>query len=433
MLKQSGLARACFVGVALSLAVANLTPGAQAAPSKAPVQVTFWTAYTGKLGSTFQDLINRFQAKNPNVKVTDVVSANYTALFQKEQSAVLGGGLPSGGQSYESWTAQFAKSHAVDNLNSYITNKKVGLSKKDISDFFGPIWKDGTLGKSRYMMPFSKSDIVLYYNPNILGPAGIKKAPATWAEFAKDAQKVTKIENGRATQWGATFEISEPLWYAWEKEWGAQILDKHRHAVFASKAGLAPVNYFVNLARKKYLVFSTASGFPGEADFDAGKTAFYVGTSAGSSFVIGGAKPGVAVRVAMLPAGPKGRYTEMFGANLVVFSDASKAEKTAAWSFLKFITAPAQTAYWSINTGYMPIRKSALKLSIMKDYYKANPWQRAAAQQLGRAFVEPTFPQWTKASNDIASELGAALSLSKSPAAAMKAAQNQVNADIKSG
>jgi multiple sugar transport system substrate-binding protein len=429
-MRHTGLARAGVAALALAVGIGSTVPGAHAARQRASINVTFWTAYTGKLGTTFNQLITNFQAANPTISVSQVVSTSYTTLFPKEQSAVLAGGLPTAGQSYENWTAQFTKSHVITDLAPYVKNKSYGLSASSIKDFFPKLWADGNLGKTRYMMPFSKSDQVLYYNPNILKSAGIKSPPKTWAEFAKDSAKVTKIQSGRATQWGSSWEISESTWYTWMKDWGSPVLNSKRHAVFANKAGLAAVQFFANLVKKQQAVFYSGNGFPGEADFDAGKTAFYVSTSAGLSFVEAAAKPGVVVKEAPIPAGPKAHATQMFGANFVIFSTASYSERLAAWKFLRFITSPAQTAYFSINTGYMPVRKSALNQSDMKAYYKAHPDQKSPINSLAYAYVEPSYPQWTKARTDIESALAAALSLKQSVSSAMKTAQTQANADM---
>lgn len=430
-MNRRGFTRLSLVGVLAAIGLTSLAVPAHAAKPHAVTDVTFWTAYTGGLGTAFSALASQYE-QNHGVHINDIVSANYTALFQKEQSAVFAGGLPQAGQAYENIAATLVKNGAITRLETYVKNKKSGLTKKEIADFPKGIWNDTKLGGRQYMVPFSKSDIVLYYNPAILKASGISKPPTTWDQFAADSKKVTKTSGGHPTQWGATFEVSESTWYAWMKEWGAPVLGKNHKPVFASKAGMAPVNFFVNLAKKGYVLFSTQSGFPGEADFDAGKTAFYVGTSAGYTFVKGGAKPGVQVLESQFPAGPKGRATELFGANMVIFSNNTIAQKTAAWNFLKWLVSPQQTAYWAIHTGYMPVRKSAFKLAELKQYYSQNPSLDAAAKQLNHAVVEPAFPQWTKMQADIATGLGAALTLSTPASTAMKNAQTQATADLNS-
>lgn len=427
-MRRFPFARIVGAGVMLTLAASTYIPGAHAARSHSPtVTISVWTAFTKTLGTTFDTLINEFQAKYPNIQVQSVVSANYTALQQKEQSAIFANNTPTIGQAYENWVEGYLKNNAVQNLAPYI-NGKNGLNKSNIKDFFTGDWRDGLLGKTRYMMPFSKSDIVLYFDGPLLRRHGIKAPPKTWAQFAADCKKLTVIKNGNPQSWCATIQTPESLWYAWEYEWGNKVLDNHNRAAFGNQKGAVPVQFFANLVRKRDIVVSQTANYQDQADFDAGKTGFDISTSAGLSFELAGAKPGVAVGEAPFPAGPKGRVTELYGAPLMMFKNASTAEKNAAWLFMKFITEARQTAYWSEHTGYMPVRKSALK--IMKSFYRHNPQQRASVEELDQARVEPALAGWSKAQNDIGTILLQALTGGKSPMAAMREAASQVDSDL---
>jgi ABC-type glycerol-3-phosphate transport system substrate-binding protein len=403
---------------------------ANASRPHAQVTVTVWTAYTKGLLDAFNALTTQFEKAYPNISIQEVSSVSYTALQQKEESAILANNTPTIAQAYESWVQQYEQSGAVQNLAPYINNKKSGLSKKDIADFFVGDWRDGLLGKSRVMMPFSKSDIVLYFDGPMLRRAGIKSPPSTWTQFAADCAKLTKGPAGHPTQWCTTLQAPESEWFAWEQEWGNKILDKSNHAAFNSKAGAAPIAFFQNLVKKGEMVISQTANYQDEADFDAGKTAFDIGTSAGLTYEIAGAKPGVAVGEAEFPAGPKGRVTELYGAPLMMFKNASPAEKQAAWTFMKWLTEPKQTAYWAEHTGYMPVRRSALPL--MKSYYVHNPQQRASVQEQDVAKVEPTLAGWSKASNDVNSILLQALTNQFSALDAVRKAASQVNTDLAS-
>jgi multiple sugar transport system substrate-binding protein len=425
---RSGLSRAGTAGLTLALAISGLMPTAKAAPSHSPgVTITVWTAYTQGLLSAFNELTTRFEAQYPNIKVDEVSSANYTALQQKEQSAIFAGNTPTLGQAYENWVQGYTRSGAVQDLGSYI-NGKQGLSKTAIKDFFVGDWKDGLLGKKRLMMPFSKSDIVLYFNGSLLRRHGIKSPPNTWAQFAADCKKLTVIQNGTPQTWCTTIQTPESDWYAWEYEWGNKVLDGHNRAAFATKNGAAPVAFFANMVRKKQVVISQTANYQDQADLDAGKTGFDISTSAGLTYEIAGARPGVAIGEAKFPAGPKGRVTELFGAPLMMFSKASSAEKEAGWLFMKWLTDTKQTAYWAENTGYMPVRRSAFNL--MKGYYQQHPQQRASVEELDTARVEPALAGWSKAQNDIGTVLLQGLTNQKSPMETMKEAAQQVNADL---
>lgn len=425
-MRSGMLSRAATVLLVLGLALGTFVPARAARPQSPQVTVSVWTAYTRGLLEAFNHLTSEFEKRYPNIKIDEVSSANYTALLQKEQSAVFAHNTPVLGQAYEAWTQQFLKSSAVEPLDSYIKGKN-GLSSKDIKDFFGPMWKDGYLGGKFYMMPFSKSDIVLFFNGPMLRSHGIKTPPKTWTEYAADCKKLT----GHG-QWCSTLQFDPSFFYVWEYEWGNKVLDKHNRAAFANSKGAAPIQFFANLVKKKYVVASQTLNYQDEADIDAGKTAFMIGTSAGLTYILAGAKPGVAVGESVFPAGPKHQYTEMFGAPMIMFKNASSQEKSAGWTFLKWLTEPAQTAYWSEHTGYVPVRQSALKMGTMRSYYAHNPQQRAAVTQLNHALVEPALAGWTKAQSDIRTTMLAALSGSQSPMQAVKSAAAQVNSDLSS-
>ncbi len=394
------------------------------------VTITVWHEYSKLNLQAFNDLIGRFEAANPTIKVAQVASVNYNALFQKLQSAVFAGNPPTIAQAYEDQVQQFnSKNHAIEDLAPYVAGAN-GLSAADIKDFYTSMWADGMLDGKRLMMPFSKSDIVLYYNPALLAKYGVTKPPATWNDFAADCAKVTTIANGRASQWCMTYQVDESDWYAWEHEWGSPVLDASGQAAFGNAKGAAPLAFFAGLAAKKQVVVSTTANYQDQTDFDSGKTAFDLSSSAGLAYELSGAGPGVQVKVAQMPAGPAAQDTELYGAPFTMFSKATAAQKQAAWLFLKFITEPAQTAYWAMHTGYMPVRRSALNTPGLKAYYKQYPDRLAAVDQLDAAVLEPALNGWEKAISDIDTQMSAALSGSKDPTAAMQQAASQVNGDL---
>ena len=218
--------------------------GAASAPLHAAkaadqVTITVWHEYSKYNLKTFNQLISEFEAANPTIKVVQVASVNYTALFQKLQSAVFAGSPPTIAQAYEDQVQQFdSKNDAIEDLTPYVSGTN-GLSAADIKDFYTSMWADGMLNGKRLMMPFSKSDIVLYYNPALLAKYGIMSAPKTWNDFAADCAKITKITNGHASQWCMTYQMDESDWYAWQHEWNAPVLNAQHQAVFGNTTGSA--------------------------------------------------------------------------------------------------------------------------------------------------------------------------------------------------
>ncbi len=72
------------------------------------------------------------------------------------------------------------------------------------------------------------------------------------------------------------------------------------------------------------------------------------------------------------------------GAGLAIPSKISDQRKKNALKFIDFITNGENTAYFSQNVGYMPVRKSATSEPSMKAFLDANPNSRTAVDQLSR-------------------------------------------------
>lgn len=76
------------------------------------------------------------------------------------------------------------------------------------------------------------------------------------------------------------------------------------------------------------------------------------------------------------PACPTG------GAGLAIPAKLSEERKVNALKFIAFVTNPTNTAYFSQQTGYLPVRKSAVDDASERHYLADNPRARVALDQL---------------------------------------------------
>jgi sn-glycerol 3-phosphate transport system substrate-binding protein len=70
------------------------------------------------------------------------------------------------------------------------------------------------------------------------------------------------------------------------------------------------------------------------------------------------------------------------GGALYMVNKSKPAQQAAAWEFVKFLDGPAQQTTWAIDTGYIPIRKTAASTAQMQDYWSKNPAYKVAYDQL---------------------------------------------------
>jgi multiple sugar transport system substrate-binding protein len=270
--------------------------------------VPFWEAMAAALGQSLTGLTKEFNATHPSMEVQLVQMANYTTLQTKTIGAIAAKDPPLIAQAYENWAAQYATGFYLSTFDNYI-NGSNGLSKTDIADFFPKMWDSAKLADGkRYMMPFNKSNVVLYYNKDMFKAAGITRAPATWQEFADDCAKLNKTDDkGNQTQWGASHTPSVDVWYGLVYSYGGRVLsDTYDNVLFGnSNATKAATQLFADLYTKKYMHYTTVYG--DQSDLGNNKAAMYMGSVVGRSYVEAAIGSKFELGEAPLPAGPNGQ------------------------------------------------------------------------------------------------------------------------------
>jgi sn-glycerol 3-phosphate transport system substrate-binding protein len=93
---------------------------------------------------------------------------------------------------------------------------KTADDKAWLGSFYKAFMLNSQTGGKTWGIPFQRSTIVLYYNKELFKEAGLdpNKPPATWAEMADYAKKLTKKDaSGKVTQYGVQIPSSGfPYW-----------------------------------------------------------------------------------------------------------------------------------------------------------------------------------------------------------------------------
>jgi multiple sugar transport system substrate-binding protein len=371
--------------------------------------VPFWEAMAAALGQSLTGLTKEFNATHPSMEVQLVQMANYNTLQTKTIGAIAAKDPPLIAQAYENWAAQYATGFYLSTFDSYI-NGANGLSKADIADFFPKMWDSAKLADGkRYMMPFNKSNVVLYYNKDMFKAAGITRPPATWQEFADDCAKLDKTnDKGEQIQWGASHTPSVDVWYGLVYAYGGRVLsDTYDNVLFGqSNAAKVATQLFADLYAKKYMHYTTAYG--DQSDLGVGKAAMYMGSVVGRSYVEAAIGGKFELGEAPLPAGPAGQAVALYGTNIVMFGNAPKytqRQKDAAWAYIKWFTSPHTQAVWAAQTSYMPARQSSLNDPVLIAAYAAKPETKSGLEQLSGSVLEPPTGGWNDARSKISANL----------------------------
>lgn len=317
-----------------------------------PVEITFWHAMQGAQEKSLQSLTDEFMKANPNITVTLQNQSTYQDLQQKITATVVSpDNLPTLTQAYPDWMFNPIKENMVTDLTPYIENEKIKFDNYE--DILPSLRETVKIDGKIYGMPFNKSTEVLWYNKTILDELNLK-VPTNYEEL-KTVAKEIKAKKGIA---GFGVDALHTYYTTFLKAEGKTYDSKFDVTSDESKAA---VNYYLDGIKEGYFRIAGTDKYL-SGPFGNGKVAMYVGSNAGEDFV----KKGVGDKFEVGAAPSPTTVSLQQGTDLYVFSSATAEQKTAAYEFLKFLTTKDNQVKWAIETGYMPVRKSAID----SDQYK---------------------------------------------------------------
>lgn len=409
-----------------------------AAPSIARAETTevpffFPVAVGGPITKLIDQLAADFTAANPSIVMKPIYAGSYQETIVKALTAHKSGTPPAMSVLLSTDMFTLIDEDAIVPFDELMSSDD---DKAWLGKFFPGFMLNSQTGGKTWGIPFQRSTVVLYWNRELFKEAGLdpEKAPQTWAEQAAFAEKLTKREaNGTTSQWGIQIPSSGfPYWLF-------QGLAMQAGAVLANPAGdqtaydapgsIEALKYWLDLAstRKVHPPGIVEWGTT-PRDFFEKKCAMMWTTTGNLTNVRANAK--FPFGVAMLPAG-KQRGSPTGGGNFYISSKATKAQQQAAFKFAKWATSAERAAQWSVDTGYVAVRKDGYDTEAMKKYTADFPQALVARDQLEFAGAELSThdnQRVTKALND---GLQAALTGGKPAELALKDAQAEAERILK--
>jgi len=387
-------------------------------------EIIFWHGMGGPLGKTLDELIQKFNATHDNIVVKGVHMGSYDTLQQKIIASLMAKTSPDIAQCYEALTMKLLSAGKLVCLDDYIKKEK----NFNLADIYPVFIKNNTYNGKIYSFPFNKSLPLLYYNKDMFKKAGLdpEKPPKTWDEMYDYSVKLTKDldGDGKIDQWGQAFSTSAWIYECMILQAGGEIYSKDsKKAEFDSLESVKSLEYLIKTLNN--VAYKTV-GFDHQNDFVAGKVGMIMGSSVSKVFM--GKQITFDYGIAPLPKDKK-KGVILSGTNVVVLKSNTAKEK-AAWEFIKWFTAPEQTAYWSIRTNYLPVRKSAMNTDIMKSALKNDIGFDALSSQLDYADFEPRMPEWYTARQILQQALDKALIEKGDAAIFLKEANKKINEEL---
>jgi ABC-type glycerol-3-phosphate transport system substrate-binding protein len=396
------------------------------------VEITLWNTQAGPNGDSLKAVVDQFNASHPNITVKDEFAGNYDEEYKKLLASAKGGGLPELAVAYENVVAELMKAKIVVPLDSYV-NGPDGLSKESFDDIFpGYIAtnKFKQYGDQLLSFPFTKSNVMAYYNTDLLNAAGVSSLPQTWDEYAAAMRKVSDYAKSKGVQFNGGDALDTTASYIDLKilsRGGALMADDLSKVAFNNPEAIAALQWDADLVKGGAAYTQKTPDW--QNDFASQTTAARLDSSTGATFL-----PGIIQQApkqfkwvsAAPPTDGTHKLTVMYGANIAMFKSTPE-KQAAAWQFIKWFSDTPQTAQWALKTHYLPVRKSAANTPEFQQELANNPSTKAAFDALPVAVPEPNVAGWQQV-RDILHDADMAVISGKSTAkAALDEAEIKAN------
>jgi multiple sugar transport system substrate-binding protein len=196
-INAAGVKRVVCIGTAVAvLAIAAAGCGDSSGGAKASGEVQFLTFGDPEELEAFRDVIDGFEAVEPDVKVKLVEASDRDDLIARLSTSIAGGSPPELFLINYRFFGQFAAKGALEELEDRLESSKAFSE----SDFYAPALDAFRFGADERItcLPQNASSLVVYYNRDLFARYGVAEPGDgwTWKEFTDAAVKLTKDTNG---------------------------------------------------------------------------------------------------------------------------------------------------------------------------------------------------------------------------------------------
>lgn len=376
----------------LALLAAGCRGGADV-PADGRTPVVFWHSFVSSTIPALDSLVARFEAEHPEIDLQPQYIPTGDALVQKLITAVRSQTAPDVSWIHANYLEDLVAADAIYPMSHFIEGPD-GLTAEDMADIYPALLQYASYRGTLYSLPMEATNLGLLYNKDLFREAGLdpERPPQTWEELVSYSERLRLDRNGDGRYERIGFMVPvrpgtgpDGPYMVWQfmpflMQAGGDMIDSMQTRVlFGDAPGIAALGLWERLYEEQ-----NQRSFTNEY-----QSAF---VSRQGAMMLDGPwslpnyprlLEGIDWGVAPLPAGPSGPATVVGGEYLAVFKQSAHPE--AAWTFLKWMTEPETQAYWSQQSGYLPIRASVMEVPAYRAHLDENPGLKAFAEGMAVA------------------------------------------------
>lgn len=339
---------------ALVIALASCSP-AHDAPD-GPIEIVYWRTLSGAAGDAQDEIVARFNASQSDVRVRAEYQGTYSDLATKLITATAARSGPDLAQLGTFEIRQFARSGALVDLSPFL-NGPNGIDRSQWPKTFSDA---GSVDGGVYWLPLNVAVPVLYYNADALTDAAIAAPPQTWDDFFAAARKLTKrkpdgtVHRAGVALWNITWPLFSMVW----SEGGEFTSPDYQRITLDDPVIVRLMTELQNLIREGAATMPDRASGGHRGAFINGRAAMILDSQDALSEVFSNPL-GFTPKIASYPAGAKGKVFAPGGGGIAMPAVAPENRRHAAWSFVRFMLAPEQLAYYARKSGYLAYTDAA--------------------------------------------------------------------------
>ena len=367
-----------------------------------PVEIVFWNVFAddSDTGVFLSQVAEKFMAENENIKVTIVGQGGYDAIVERLEAAAASNTLPTMAIIEETFLGRFYPL-TVD-LSQY-------LSAETIANYQQGLLVSGYYDGVLRAVPFNRSMPNLYINRTLFNEAGITDVPTTWEEYFATAEKLTNKDKGvygAGICWDTDAWIFESILYSH----GGDIISEDNTKIVLNDTTVAAdivteYQKYIDegVVFNPYIYQDNVWSTIGSA-FLEGKLAMFLGSNGVYSMYNQWMKDaGYEMEIHQHPDAANGIATG--AGNIVVFSNATEAQRQAAAKFMTYLASDENAAAYTVLSGYLPTTVSCVNDPALQTFLQENPFFQNAIDQMQFAHRRPQTKAWKSIYTALTDEL----------------------------
>jgi multiple sugar transport system substrate-binding protein len=369
--------------------------------TKGPVTISYMVWGAPEELAVWQQIVNDFEAANPNIKVSVEVS-DWDSYWEKLKTLLAANTPPDVFAMDAPLYLDYQTRGVLLNLQPYI-DKSSGML-----DGFYPITLEAyKLDDGYYGLPRDFQTIVLFYNKDMFDAAQVGYPTADWTydDLRQAAMKLTKdtTGDGITDQYGFYSDVwdMELIWSEAIWSWGGDVINTdHTKTLIGEPVAREAWQYLYDLMfTDKSMPDLNTSGQYGGDPFQSGVVAM---TTIGHWAVPGYATVEFKWDVAPMPQSPSGGRTTSVNSAGFVIGKASKYPDQA-WEFVKYCLSEAgQTRLTELGLA-IPVLKSVATSPVFLEQKMVDINQQVFLDSLDFSKMKPVvkgYEEWAAAIGD---------------------------------